>query len=108
MVRIIGFTDESSPPTQKAIEIVAATPEERARNAARSEAFWRNTEWLSQQWDRLLPAARGKYVAVANQQEFVAQTRQEAKEWIAANHPDDPGPIIHYVSPHKELRTRAY
>jgi len=90
------------------IEVIETTPEQRARDGAWVEAHWRNTEWLSQQWDRLLPGARGKYVAVADQQEFVAASRQEALDWIAANHPDAVGWLVHYVSPREVLRTRVH
>ena len=110
MIRVIGLVNTTNPesPTQKTVEYIEGTPEERARNVARSTAFWRNVEWLEQQWDRLLPGARGQYVAVANQQAFVAPNRREAQQWIAVNHPDDPGAYIDYVSPRKKLRTRAY
>jgi hypothetical protein len=109
MVKIIGLSSgPPGPAPQKTVEYVEGTPEERARNVARSKAFWANTEWLSQQWDRLLPDARGKYVAVADREAFVAPTYAEAVAWIKANHPGDPGAFVEYVSPRQELRTRAY
>jgi hypothetical protein len=108
MVRIIALNNDLGPVPERTIEVIEGTPEERERQVAATKAFWRNAEWLSQQWPNLLPQAKGKFVAVADQEAFVAQTHAEADAWIREKHPADPGAFVKYVSPHKEVRTRAY
>ena len=53
-----------------------------ARAKAQRERVKRNSDWLQSHWDDLLPQARGKYVVVAGQQAFVADTSEEA--WAMA------------------------
>ena len=65
------------------------------------DAFRRNMRWLQEHWGDLLPAARGKYVAVAEQEALIADTMAEAARWAREQHPRDPGPLLEYV-PTKE------
>jgi hypothetical protein len=67
----------------------------------------RNSLWLSSHWPDLLPAALGKFVAVAGQEAFIADTSEEACARAEAAHPDDKGLLIHYVSPEKGPRIYA-
>lgn len=71
-------------------------PRAETSRAAR-EAFRRNMDWLQHHWGDVLPAARGRYVAVAGQEAFVADTLMEAAEWARARHPQDPGPVLEFV-----------
>jgi hypothetical protein len=52
---------------------------------------------LQAHWGDVLPQARGKFVAVANQEAFIAATPAEAWAWAEATHPEDNGAIVHYV-----------
>src|SRR5205823_2255190 len=54
---------------------------------AHRERTRRNSDWLSAHWGELLPAARGRHVAVAGQQAFVADTPEEAWAMARAAHP---------------------
>lgn len=74
-------------------------PEVVARNKAQSERFWRNVDWLSSHWEDLLPQALGKFVAVAGQEAFLADTSEEAWAAAEAAHPEDNGVFCRYVSP---------
>jgi hypothetical protein len=49
-------------------------PAEMARCRAQLARARRNLEWLESHWDSLLPEARGKHLAVAGQEAFVANT----------------------------------
>ncbi len=60
-----------------------------------------NSLWLSSHWPDLLPAALGKFVAVAGQEAFIADTSEEARARAEAAHPDDKGLIVQYVPPEK-------
>jgi hypothetical protein len=59
----------------------------------------RNWEWLEAHQQELLPQAFGKFLAVAGQQAFVAETLHDALAWVRANHPEDTGHIVEYVWP---------
>ncbi len=54
----------------------------------------------------VLPAARGRRVAVAGQQPFIADTAAEAWSMAKAAHPDDDGAIMQFVF--KENHARIY
>jgi hypothetical protein len=72
-------------------------PTEIARSRAQDERGKRNSEWLEAHWGELLPQARGKFLAVAGQQGFLANTPEEAWAWAAAVHPEDDGAFVQYV-----------
>lgn len=72
-------------------------PAEIARSQAQNERHRRNSDWLQAHWPDLLPQARGKFVAVAGQEAFIADTSQEAWALAQAAHPEDDGAISQYV-----------
>ncbi len=65
-----------------------------------------NNAWLQAHWEDLLPQARGKFLAVAGQEAFIALTPEEAWAWIDTAHPEDNGAIVQYVR--TELGPRIY
>jgi len=68
-----------------------------ARNREGLEHFTRNSDWLAAHWPDLLPQARGKFVAVAGQEAFIAETAEAGWQWAARKHPEDKGPLVQYV-----------
>ena len=58
-----------------------------------------NSDWLQSHWPDLLPAAKGKYVAVAGQEAFIADTPEAAWRWAEEAHPDDTGALVQFVPP---------
>jgi hypothetical protein len=56
-----------------------------------------NGDWLESHWADILPEARGKFVAVAGQEAFIADTHEEAWARARAAHPEDHGAISQYV-----------
>jgi hypothetical protein len=64
---------------------------------AQHERALLNCDWLAAHWPELLPAARGRFVAVAGQQAFVADTSAEAWSLAKAAHPKDDGAIMQFV-----------
>lgn len=66
-------------------------PVESARHRAEDEQAKRNLDWLQAHWADALPQARGKFLAVAGQEAFIADTPREAWAWAAATHPADRG-----------------
>jgi hypothetical protein len=82
-------------------------PAEAARLQSLHERFRRNADWLESHWSVLLPQARGKHVAVAGQEAFVADSPEEGWAWVQANHPEDDGAFVRYVIPEKGPRIYA-
>ena len=67
------------------------------RSQAQNERHRRNSAWLQAHWGEIVPQARGKFVAVAAQEAFIASTPAEAWAWVAATHPEDNGAIVRYI-----------
>jgi hypothetical protein len=74
-------------------------PAEIARSKEQHERAMRNLDWLSGHWDQLLPQAYGKFVAIAAQEAFIADTPGEAWQLAKTAHPEDNGAISQYVKP---------
>lgn len=74
-------------------------PVEIARHKAWYAKARRNSEWLEGHWPDLLPQAHGKFVAVAGQEAFIAESGEEAEALARAAHPDDEGLLSQYVFP---------
>jgi hypothetical protein len=83
-------------------------PEEIEQFRAHAERFQRNSDWLQAHWPELLPQARGRHVAVAGQEAFVADTPEEAWAMARAAHPDDDGAFMRYVIPERGPRIYAH
>ena len=73
----------------------------------RHEQAVRNMDWLGSHWGDLLPAAIGKYVAVAGQEAFIGDDPCETCTRAMATHPKDMGVLLQYVSAHKGPRCYA-
>ena len=82
-------------------------PAEIARCRAQMEQFSRNSDWLAAHWPDLLPQARGKFVAVAGQEAFIADTIEDAWAWTEAKHPEDKGALVRYAHPGQGPRIYA-
>lgn len=72
-------------------------PDEIGRIQAQDKRHRRNSDWLQAHWADLLPQARGKFIAVAGQETFIAETPAEAWAWADKTHPEDMGAIVQYV-----------
>lgn len=57
----------------------------------------RNSRWLQSHWADFIPSARGKFVAVADEAGFIAETAEEAWAWIGRTHPNDNGAIVRHI-----------
>jgi hypothetical protein len=76
-------------------------PDEIARHQAHHQRARRNGDWLQSHWPELLPRVRGKYLAVAGQEAFIADTPEEAVRLAEFAHPDDDGLLVQYVRPER-------
>ena len=82
-------------------------PAEVSRFRAQDEWARRNSEWLQAHWAEIVPGARGKFLAVAGQQAYVAATPEEARALATAAHPEDDGIIEQYVRAERGPRLYA-
>lgn len=83
-------------------------PDYLARVKAQRERASRNRAWLQAHWPELLPAARGRFIAVAGEEAFIADSAEEAWDMARAAHPDDDGAIDQYVRPERGPRIYAH
>jgi hypothetical protein len=81
-------------------------PSEIERFRVQTECHRRNSKWLQAHWSDLIPQARGKFLAVANEEPFLAGSPKEAWEWVSACHSEDKGAIVRYIP--AELGPRIY
>jgi len=92
--------------SQYVIEDVT-NPDEIARFRAQDARHRRNSEWLQTHWVEVLPQARGKFLAVADREAFIADTPAEAWTWVYAMHPEDNGAFVRYIRPEEGPRIYA-
>lgn len=82
-------------------------PEHIARAQAQIARAKRNGDWLQAHWADVLPAARGRHLAIAGQEPFIADTPEEAWAMAVAAHPNDDGALLQYVRPERGPRIYA-
>jgi hypothetical protein len=105
MIRIVS-KDNSYKEPQLVIEEVT-DPAEIAKIREVSEQAERNGDWLQSHWPEILPHGLGKFLAVAGQQAFLADSSEEAIALARAAHPEDKGMLVHYLRPEKGPRIYA-
>jgi len=81
------------------IEEINDDPATTARLRAAHEQAIRNSRWLESHGAELLPRALGKFIAVAGQEAFIADSAEQAWTWARSVHPDDCGAFVEYVIP---------
>ena len=79
-------------------------PDYISRVRAQDEQAKRNTDWYQAHWNELVPPNYGKYLAIAGQEAFLAETVLEAQAQAVAAHPEDKGVIVMFISPPKGPR----
>ncbi|MGH2353042.1 MAG: hypothetical protein ACRDI2_02225 [Chloroflexota bacterium] len=83
-------------------------PAEIARFRPQDERARRNSEWLESHWAEVLPRARGKFLAVAGQEAFIAESPEAAWALAEAAHPEDGGAFVQYIRPERGPRLYAH
>ena len=82
-------------------------PDEITRFRVQDARHRRNSEWFQAHWAEVLPQARGKFLAVAEQDACIADTPAEAWTWVEAMHPEDNGAFVQYIRPEEGPRIYA-
>ena len=81
-------------------------PEALAKAGVQRERFDRNSAWLQAHISEVYSKHRGKFICVAGEGLFVADTVKEAIARATAAHPDDDGWFTWYIP--KEKLPRVY
>lgn len=102
-----GRPSGSTEPPPFVIEEVS-DPGEIVRCRAQDERARRNSDWLQAHWPDLPPHARGKFVAVAGQEAFIAETPGIAWALARAAHLEDDGALCQSVFPEGGPRIYAH
>lgn len=84
-----------------AIEQVS-DPDHAAQHRAQRERFDQNVAWLRAHAREVYAAHRGRCIAVAGQELFVADTPHEVRALAKAAHPEDDGAFVRYI-PHRKV-----
>jgi hypothetical protein len=82
-------------------------PEELARGQAWRARADRNAAWLQAHAAEIYPCHRGKFVCVAGEELFVADTADEVLALARAAHPEDDAFLLHYIPRDKVARVYA-
>jgi hypothetical protein len=85
------------------IEEVTLSPAELAAERERWQRYERNRAWLKTHAHEIYPGTRGKFICIAAQELFVADSGQEALALAQAAHPEDDGRYLHYI-PRQDIR----
>jgi hypothetical protein len=81
---------------------------EAERRRLQMERSRRNSDWLQSHWAELLPQAQGKFIAVAAEEGFIANTLEEAWDWTRQAHPEGDGAVVQYAQADSNLRIYAH
>jgi hypothetical protein len=108
VIRVVPFDHQISPGENPVTMEIETDPEELARSYAIHQRAVRNSDWLHSHWAEILPQVRGKFVAVAGQEAFIADTHAEAWARARTAHPDDDGAISQYVRSSRGPRIYAH
>jgi hypothetical protein len=102
----ITMTDQHMP---RIIMEEVTDPEELAQARAQDERFARNSAWLQRHATEIYRQYRGKCIAVAGEELFIADTPEEVLAQARAAHPEEKGSIlIRYIPRQKVARIYAY
>ena len=95
------------PQTKMTIDEIT-DPAELAWLQAQWEQAKRNSAWMQAHAHEIYTQHRGKFIAVAGEELFVADTPEEVHALARAAHPDDKGSLSRYIYPEKTKRIYAY
>jgi len=86
---------------------VETDPGELAKARARNQRFERNWAWLEAHAAEVY-RHRGKFICIAGEQLFVADSVEEVLAQATAAHPDDDGRFTRYIPKERGTRIHAH
>jgi hypothetical protein len=103
MIRSINL----SPSNPIEMEEVILTPAELAKENERWQRYECNAAWLQTHAHEVYSQNRGKYICIAGQELFVADSVPEVVELAKQAHPEDDGRYLRYIPREKIPRIYA-
>ena len=103
---MINIPDNTQPPASPLVVERLTDGEELAAFRAQMARLAKNSAWLQAHAAEVYANHRGKFIAIAGQELFVADTMQEAMTQACAAHPDDDGILTQYIP--RERGARVY
>jgi hypothetical protein len=95
--------------TSSPLAMVEVTdPQEIAKIKAQRERFRKNSDWLQAHVPQVYAQHRGKFICVAPQQLFVADTAPEVVATARKAHPEDDGLLLRYIPRERTERVYAH
>jgi hypothetical protein len=88
------------------VMVEVAEPEENAKAEAQRVRFRKNSDWLQARVPQVYARHRGKFICVAGQDLFVADTAPEVVAMARKAHPEDDGLLFRYIP--RERMERIY
>jgi hypothetical protein len=101
-----GSGIRNTPPVLMVTDV--ADLDEIARANAQDERFGRNLDWFQEHGDEIFALYRGRWVCIAGQELFAADTAWEAIALARAAHPEDDGRFTYRVPAEKAVRVYAH
>jgi hypothetical protein len=89
------------------VMVEVTEPDENAKATAQRERFRKNSDWLQAHVPQVYAQHRGKFICVAGEQLFVADTAAEVIAAARRAHPEDDGLLLRYVPREKMERINA-
>lgn len=100
---VLNMTDDNARVVMEEI----TDPVEIAEAEAQWVRFDRNAAWLHAHADEIYNQHRGKFICIAGEEPFAADSATEALKLGEAAHPDDKGRFVHYIPKDKVPRIYA-
>jgi hypothetical protein len=91
-------------PDQRIIMEEVTDPAELSEAQAQDERFDRNVSWLRNHASEVYSRHRGKFICIAGEELFVADTAEEVLSLAKQAHPQDNGRYLRYIPRAKVAR----
>jgi hypothetical protein len=90
------------------VMVEVTEPEENAKSEAQRDRFRKNSDWLQAHVPQVYSQHRGKFICVAGQELFVADTAPQVVATARMAHPEDDGLLLRYIPREKMERIYAH
>src|SRR5438128_6789095 len=90
------------------VMVEVTDPVEIVKIRAQRERFRKNSDWLQAHVPQVYAQHRGKYICVAGQELFVADTAPQVVAMARKAHPEDDGLLLRHIPREKMERVYAH
>ena len=105
----VPIRESGAPKIPPPVMVVDITdPDDLARADAQDERFGRNLAWFQKHGGEISAQYRGRWICIAGQELFAADTARDVIALARAAHPDDDGQFTYCVPRERAARIYAY